>query len=67
MLVDSSVNPFVWIWFGLKKPLGCCLDVCWIFLPNINFAGFSFMGDLWSPSLVVQAACFWKEMCGIQA
>lgn len=68
LLVASSVYPFVRIWFGLKEPLGCCLDVSWIFLPNINFAGFSFLGDLSSPSFVGQAAaCFCKEMCGIQA
>jgi len=66
-MLASSVYPFVWIWFRLKEPLGCCLYASWIFLPNINFVGFSFLGDLRSPSFVVQAAYFWEEICGIQS
>jgi len=56
----SSVYPFVLNLDSVKKPLGCCFVCELVFLPNINFVGFSFFGRV-VESKLYGAGCLFFE------
>jgi hypothetical protein len=58
----SSVYPFVIDLDSVKRAIWLRFVCVLVFLPNINFAGFSFLGKLWSPRFMVQAACFFEDV-----
>jgi len=56
----SSAYPYVLDLVSFKRATWFLFVCELIVLLNINFASFSFLGQLWSPSFMVQAACLFE-------